>query len=136
MQPVDFSLRGLLLLPSTGSVVVAHGLSCSKARGIFLPGPGIKTVSPALAGRFLTTGSLREVLSCLFYTPPDTMCFFSVDSPFSFPLPDCQPLHSHPSLPSAPLPSPTLLCGPIHSELLCFVLPVLSSHQHPREPYT
>ena len=42
-------------LQSTGSVVVAHGLSCSAAFGIF-PDLGIKPVSPALAGRFLTTG--------------------------------------------------------------------------------
>ena len=63
MQYVDFSLQWFVLLQSTGSIVVAHGLSCSKARGIFLPGPGIKPVSPVLAGRFLTTGPLREVLS-------------------------------------------------------------------------
>ena len=38
----------------SGSVVVAHGLSCSEACGIF-PGPGIEPVTPALAGRFFTT---------------------------------------------------------------------------------
>ena len=38
-----------------GSVVVAHGLSYSEARMQDLPGPGIKLVSPALAGRFFTT---------------------------------------------------------------------------------
>ena len=37
-----------------GSVVVAHGLSCSAACRN-LPGPGLKPVSPALTGRFLTT---------------------------------------------------------------------------------
>ena len=37
-----------------GSVVVAHGLSCSTACGIF-PGRGLEPVSPALAGGFLTT---------------------------------------------------------------------------------
>ena len=31
-----FSLQRLLLLRNTGSVLVAHGLSCSTARGIFL----------------------------------------------------------------------------------------------------
>ena len=35
-------------LYSTGSIVVVHGLSCFK-------GCGIEPVSPALAGRFLTT---------------------------------------------------------------------------------
>ena len=34
---------------------MAHGLSCSKAFGIF-PNPGIEPVSPALVGKFLTTG--------------------------------------------------------------------------------
>ena len=35
------------------SVVVAHGLSCSAARGIFLDQrPGFEPVSPALAGGF------------------------------------------------------------------------------------
>ena len=53
-----FSLRWLLLLRNTGSrrtgsVVVAHGLSCSTACGIFPD--GIEPLSPALAGRFLTT---------------------------------------------------------------------------------
>ena len=38
-----------------GSVVVAHGLSCSEACGIF-PDWGIKPVSLALQGAFLTTG--------------------------------------------------------------------------------
>ena len=33
---------------------MAHGLSCSAARGN-LPGPGLEPVSPALAGGFLTT---------------------------------------------------------------------------------
>ena len=37
-----------------GSVVGVYGLSCL---GMWdLPGPGIKPMSPALAGRFLTTG--------------------------------------------------------------------------------
>ena len=40
----------------TGSVVVAQGLSCSKACGILIPWPGIKLMSPALEGRFLTSG--------------------------------------------------------------------------------
>ena len=39
---------------SAGSVLVAQGLSCSMACVIF-PDPGIESVSPALAGRFLCT---------------------------------------------------------------------------------
>ena len=38
---------------NTGSVVVAHGLSCSMACGIFLTRD--RTMSPALAGEFFTT---------------------------------------------------------------------------------
>ena len=41
-------------LQSTGSVAVAHGLSWSMA-GANLPRPGIKPVSPTLAGGFFTT---------------------------------------------------------------------------------
>ena len=44
-------LRSVVAVPglySTGSIVVVHGLSCFK-------GCGVKPVSPALAGRFLTT---------------------------------------------------------------------------------
>ena len=40
-------------LSSAGSVVLAHGLSCSMACGVF-PDPGIKPVSSALTGRFLS----------------------------------------------------------------------------------
>ena len=39
-----------------GSLVVALGLSCPAARGIFFPRPGIELASPALEGGFLTTG--------------------------------------------------------------------------------
>ena len=38
------------------SVIAVHGLSCFAACGILLPWPGIKPPSPALQGRFLTTG--------------------------------------------------------------------------------
>ena len=37
------------------SLAVAYGLSCPVACGIFVPGPGIKPMSPAFEGRFLTT---------------------------------------------------------------------------------
>ena len=60
-----------LLLRSTGSrrsgsVVVAHGPSCSGACGI-LPEPGLEPVSPALAGRFSTTAPPGKPLPELFW---------------------------------------------------------------------
>ena len=39
----------------SGSVVAEHGLRCPAACGIFVSESGIKFVSPALAGSFLTT---------------------------------------------------------------------------------
>ena len=75
-QCVGFSLRWLLLLWSTGSkrmgfsssgmrasVVVAHGLSCSAACGN-LPWQGLEPMSPALAGRFLTTEPPEKPHQC------------------------------------------------------------------------
>ena len=47
------------------SVAVAHGLNCSTAMWN-LPGPGIKPMSPALAGRFLSTVPLRKFLLPIF----------------------------------------------------------------------
>ena len=67
------SLLRPFLLRSTGSrragsVVVAHGPTCSTACGIF-PDQGLEPVSPALAGRFSTTAPpgkpLSLVLICL-----------------------------------------------------------------------
>ena len=40
----------------SGSVAATRRLSCPVACGILVPWPGIKPVSPALEGRFLTTG--------------------------------------------------------------------------------
>ena len=37
--------------------VVAHRLNCPAVCGILVPRPGIETMSPALEGRFVTTGS-------------------------------------------------------------------------------
>ena len=39
-----------------GAQYLWHWLSCSEACGILVPWPGIKPASPALQGRFLTTG--------------------------------------------------------------------------------
>ena len=38
------------------SLVAAHRLSCPTACRILVPCPGIEPMSPALEGRFLTTG--------------------------------------------------------------------------------
>ena len=40
----------------TGSVVAAQRLSCPETCGILVPRLGIEPASPALKGRFLTTG--------------------------------------------------------------------------------
>ena len=61
-----FSLPWLLLLQSTGSrrsssVIVVPGLSCPAAYVIF-PGPRIKPMPLALAGRFLTTRPPEKAL--------------------------------------------------------------------------
>ena len=50
------STSGTWALERTGSVVVACRLSCPVACGILVPLPGIEPMSPALQGRFLTTG--------------------------------------------------------------------------------
>ena len=52
----DFSCCGAQSLGCGSSVVVAHGLSCPMACGILVPRLGIEPMSPALAGKFLTTG--------------------------------------------------------------------------------
>lgn len=43
-------------LPHADPLVVASRLSCPAACKILIPQPGIKYLSPALKGRFLTTG--------------------------------------------------------------------------------
>ena len=59
LRCAGFSLWWLLLLQSTGSRRTGFSSCGSQAqllRGIWdLPGPGLKPMSPALAGRFLTT---------------------------------------------------------------------------------
>ena len=49
------------------SVVVAFGLSCSEATSDWdLPGPGIKPMSSALAGGFLSTApSGKSYINCI-----------------------------------------------------------------------
>ena len=67
---------GLLLSRSTGSRtlssgVVAHGLSCPYGRWN-LPRPGTEPMSPALAGRCLTTGPPRKSDIVFFNFPHGT----------------------------------------------------------------
>ena len=79
------SLSQPLLLWSTGSrragsVIVAHGPSCSMAMWD-LPRPGLEPVSPALAGRFSTTAPPGKPQKCELLrqaTPPKE----SEDIPF------------------------------------------------------
>ena len=55
-----------LLLRRASSVVVVRGLSCPVACGILVPRPGIEPTSPALEGRFFTTGPPGKSHSLLF----------------------------------------------------------------------
>ncbi|WP_447384750.1 hypothetical protein, partial [Streptococcus pneumoniae] len=50
-----------------GSVVVTHGLSCGTRGMCDLPGPGLKPMSPALAGGFLTTVSPGKSLLVAYF---------------------------------------------------------------------
>ena len=64
LQQMD-SVVAIPGLWGTGSVVVLHSLSCSKSRS------GTEPVSPALAGRFLTTETtdapMFSLLVCFFH---------------------------------------------------------------------
>ena len=50
-----------------GSVLVVYGLSCPVACGILVPQPGVKPVSPTLAGGFFATGLPREIPLIIFF---------------------------------------------------------------------
>ena len=74
LQCTGFSLRWLLWLQSMGSSHMGFSSCDSQAQLLYgmwdPPGPGIKLVSPALAGRFLTTGrGTREVLLSILFVP-------------------------------------------------------------------
>ena len=56
MQDLSLVFVDSLLWRAGVSLVVACGLSCPAARGILVPQPGIEPESPALEGRFFTTG--------------------------------------------------------------------------------
>ena len=56
-----------LSLQHTDSLVVVHGLSCSKAYGILVPRPGIKPKCLALLGGFLTTGPPGKSQEGIYY---------------------------------------------------------------------
>ena len=62
-----FSSCDAQALEHEGSVVVACKLSCPVACGILVPGPGIEPVSPALEGRFLTTGPPGKSVDLFFF---------------------------------------------------------------------
>ena len=69
----DFSCCRAWSLGTQASVVVAHGLSSCGAWALLfcgmwdLPGPGIEPMSPALAGRFLTTAPPGKSQGIRFY---------------------------------------------------------------------
>ena len=67
-----------------GSVVAAHGLSCSAACGILVTQPGIVPASPALEGGFLTTGPPGKFPSHVFYLYILSFPFHLADSPHTF----------------------------------------------------
>ena len=50
-----------------GSVVAVHGLSYSAACGILVPQPGIEPMSPALQGRFSSTGPPGKCPSAVLF---------------------------------------------------------------------
>ena len=56
----DFCL--LYQFPLGGGAAASHGLSCPLVHGIFIPQPGMEHASPALEGRFLTTGPPGKTL--------------------------------------------------------------------------
>ena len=83
-----FCSRSTRTLEYTGSVVVAHELSRSVARGILVPQPGMKPVSPALQGRFLTTGPPGKPPTNLFHISlPLHMLFLGQRCPSLYPSP-------------------------------------------------
>ena len=57
-----FSCGGVQALGHVGFSDCGIGLSCLRACGILVPGPGIEPVSPALAGRLLTIGQPGKLL--------------------------------------------------------------------------
>ena len=61
LQSAQASWCGVCL-ENVCSVVAVHGLHCPTACGILVPQSGIKPISPALEGRFLTTGPPRKSL--------------------------------------------------------------------------
>ena len=50
----------------------SHWLSCPLACGFLVPEPGIELMSPALAGRFLTTGPSGKPCPCVFFSVPSS----------------------------------------------------------------
>ena len=75
----DFHCGGFLseehgLEGTQTSVVVVHRLSGPEAYGILVPGPGIKPVSPELAGGFLTTGPKDVILQWLIKWSREAEC--------------------------------------------------------------
>ena len=93
-----FSLWWPLLLWNMASEVAAHRLSSCGVRacGIFL-GPGIKLMSPALAGRFLTNGPPGKSSKIQVFFPLYIMSYphkwWQIETPAATPAQICILLH-------------------------------------------
>ena len=62
------------------SVVAVHRLSWPEAYEVLVPGPGIKPVSPKLAGGFLTTGPKDVILQWLIKWSREAECSWEISS--------------------------------------------------------
>ena len=63
----DALVGGVQAPGCSGSVVAVLRLNCSAVCGILVPQPGTEPASPALQGRFLTTGPPGKSLTFTFY---------------------------------------------------------------------
>ena len=85
-------------LRHSGSVVAARRLSCFVAIGILVPRPGIKSMSPALQGTFLTTGPSRN--SPNLFSPSKLVIVITLVMIFVMTMQIYSHLEQCPSLPS------------------------------------
>ena len=66
MSGLSLSTQDRPLQPVGFCLVKSRGLSCPMACGILVPRPGIKLMSPAMEGGFLTTGPSEKSLFLSF----------------------------------------------------------------------
>ena len=75
LHQVLVAARGIFIVSRGIFCTVAHGISCSKACRILVPPLGIEPTSPALNGRFLTTGPPTKSSTHGFLTTPCGLMF-------------------------------------------------------------